>query len=373
MTATVFSIMVVDDDKMFTNSIRRTLNRLKPEWHFTLLTSPLEAQQRLEQGESPHVLLTDLLMPRLNGAELLAHAHIHSPLTLRALLTGFNDEKVLTHNKGVVHFLLAKPFTDDDILHLLDSTESLANLPLTLETRTKLGRLRDLPILPAIYNKLCTLLKSPDAGLEDMARLIEQDAYLSGRFLQIANSPFLGFSRSTLSVLEAANRLGARLICSMVLALQSHQQLQSLISPAVHKSIADAAFMQANLSRKMAAYANMGQKAADQVYMASLLGSLGRLMTSTESNQALLADATPESFATDAIVTAYLLTLWGFDSSLCQLILEQSAGDTTALKSDSAALVACAGFVSKGESPPKDLLARSVNETSIASLLQHAS
>ncbi|MFY0664342.1 MAG: HDOD domain-containing protein [Natronospirillum sp.] len=268
--------------------------------------------------------------------------------------------------------MLAKPFTDDNILHLLGSAESLAELPLSCETRTNLGRLRDLPILPAIYNKLCMLMASPEAGLEDMAKLIEQDASLSGKLLQIANSPFLGFSRATLSVLEAANRLGARLICSMVLALNSHQQMQSLISPAVHKSIADTAFAQALLSKKMAAQANLGQKERDEVYMASLLSSLGHLVMSTETNRDLMADITPESFATDAIVTAYLLTLWGFDATLCQLILEQSADDASDLHSDSAVIIATARYIAKSKNPPDDLLKKTVNNVPLEKLLQQS-
>lgn len=372
MTEQLFSVMVVDDDEMFTSSMRRTLHRLKPNWQFTLLTEPLEAQRQLQHGQQPTVLLTDLLMPGMNGTELLEQAYQHSPLTLRALLTGYKDDNVLTQNNGIFHFILAKPFTDDDILHLLDSAEALEKLPLALETRINLGRLRDLPILPAIYNKLCTLLASPDNGLEDMAKLIEQDAYLSSRLLQIANSPFLGFSRATLSVLEAANRLGARLICSIVLALQTHQQLESLTSLAAHKSIAETTLMHALISRRLAAHAKLEQSERDEVYMVSLLSSLGELMIATDRNPNVLSHSTPEPYATDAIITAYLLTLWGFDEELCQMVLEQSSLDASKQMSDSAAIIAVARYAARGESPPQQLMQKSVNGVLLQTLLDQS-
>ncbi len=62
----------------------------------------------------------------------------------------------------------------------------------------------DLPPLPEIIIRIDEMLRSPDYGISEIAHLIETDAALAGRVLQIANSVYYGAGRREISTLSGA-------------------------------------------------------------------------------------------------------------------------------------------------------------------------
>ncbi|PWJ15854.1 response regulator [Jannaschia seohaensis] len=66
----------------------------------------------------PHLVLSDLYMPEMNGLQLLQHLR-HDPVTKRIgfiLITGRSDEKVIKTGKSLgMNNFLPKPFTVADI------------------------------------------------------------------------------------------------------------------------------------------------------------------------------------------------------------------------------------------------------------------
>lgn len=66
----------------------------------------------------PHLVLSDLYMPEMNGLQLLQHLR-HDPATKRIgfiLITGRSDEKVIKTGKSLgMNNFLPKPFTVADI------------------------------------------------------------------------------------------------------------------------------------------------------------------------------------------------------------------------------------------------------------------
>lgn len=101
------SVLVVDDDA----TIRDTLHDLFAEEH--LCHSAATAEQAIEKLETQiyEVVLTDLSMPGLSGAELLGSIRQLQPETPVIIISGSNDE---THTKeliamGAFDYLL-KPF-----------------------------------------------------------------------------------------------------------------------------------------------------------------------------------------------------------------------------------------------------------------------
>ncbi len=100
-------ILCVDDDHLILEGMRDNLRR-----HFVVSveSSPLEAVKRLEH-ERFAVLVSDMRMPEMDGAELLACAKALAPDTTRVLLTGQADlpSAVRAVNDGAIFRFLTKP------------------------------------------------------------------------------------------------------------------------------------------------------------------------------------------------------------------------------------------------------------------------
>lgn len=106
-----YHILFVDDDT-FIRKVMQTI--LEKHYHITTCNNGIEALGWLEQGHEPHVIITDLTMPFLNGYDFIRHVrssaflgHIpiivlstsdDSPTRIRCLEMGADDFVVKPFN-----------------------------------------------------------------------------------------------------------------------------------------------------------------------------------------------------------------------------------------------------------------------------------
>ncbi len=110
-------ILCVDDDPRALRSLRRLLRRTHD---LVLCESATEALALLEAEDFP-VLLTDMRMPGMDGAELCAAAKRLRPETVRIVLTGYADQQQedLARGVGGVFRALQKPCERAELLAAL--------------------------------------------------------------------------------------------------------------------------------------------------------------------------------------------------------------------------------------------------------------
>lgn len=76
------------------------------------------------RADPPHLVLSDLYMPEMNGLQLLQHLR-HDPATRRVgfiLVTGRSDENVIRTGRSLgMNNLLTKPFSIADIKSTIES------------------------------------------------------------------------------------------------------------------------------------------------------------------------------------------------------------------------------------------------------------
>jgi response regulator RpfG family c-di-GMP phosphodiesterase len=103
-------VLCVDDEARLLKAIRRTLHK-----HCEIHTaeSGAEGLEVLETTGPFHVVVSDMRMPGMNGAEFLREVRRRSPETVRLLLTGFADlDTVVTAvNQGYIYRFIGKPCT----------------------------------------------------------------------------------------------------------------------------------------------------------------------------------------------------------------------------------------------------------------------
>jgi len=103
-------ILIVEDDDPIRSLIQAALNRRAP---MTIDTARdgIEAAERLA-GADYAVVLIDLMMPRMNGFELLEMIVANPPAKRPVVfvMTAFNDLHGRELDGGVVHGIIRKPF-----------------------------------------------------------------------------------------------------------------------------------------------------------------------------------------------------------------------------------------------------------------------
>jgi adenylate cyclase len=108
-------VLLVDDEPSILSALRRSLRATR----YDVLTADSGAAA-LDMLASTEVdlIISDMRMPYMNGAEFLARAQALYPDTMRVLLTGYSevDSVVRAINEGGVYRYLNKPWDDQDLL-----------------------------------------------------------------------------------------------------------------------------------------------------------------------------------------------------------------------------------------------------------------
>ena len=104
------TILVVDDG----DEIRRLVCGMLSKQGYNCLSASngADALNLIERGEdTPHLMLTDMVMPQMMGAELAVRAARLRPDLRIVLMSGFSDDPVVRLYQGTPAAFIAKPFT----------------------------------------------------------------------------------------------------------------------------------------------------------------------------------------------------------------------------------------------------------------------
>lgn len=109
-------IVVVDDDKIVTSALK-TLFRMEGFTNAHYFNDPLEAVEFLKL-EKPDLIISDFLMPEMNGFEFLSVAKKLYPDVSMILLTGYADKEnaIRAINEIGLYKYIEKPWDNDDLI-----------------------------------------------------------------------------------------------------------------------------------------------------------------------------------------------------------------------------------------------------------------
>jgi DNA-binding NtrC family response regulator len=114
LTPPKYRLLFVDDEP----GILKALGRVFRQENYEVITANngTEALAVLAQGPV-HLIISDFMMPGMNGAQLLREVKQNSPDTIRIMLTGHaNTDAVMgAINDGAVYKFILKPWNDDDL------------------------------------------------------------------------------------------------------------------------------------------------------------------------------------------------------------------------------------------------------------------
>ncbi|HKU42195.1 MAG TPA: response regulator [Polyangiales bacterium] len=157
-------LLLVDDEQ---NVIEGLSRRLRRDYRIFAANDGEEAMRLLEREGEMHIVVSDMRMPNMNGAQLLAEVRKTYPDMIRILLTGQADLEaaIAAVNEGQIFRFLAKPCPAEVMRGVLRSAmrqHELLNSEHVLLEKTLCGTLSALSdvlasSMPDVFGKLTRL------------------------------------------------------------------------------------------------------------------------------------------------------------------------------------------------------------------------
>lgn len=241
----------------------------------------------------------------------------------------------------VAHRTLMHQMDIHDLVRAIEETVGLCKRLYRRKLVRSFAAFRQLPSQPSVYLELTQSLNDDHIGFQEIASVVERDAALSARILQLVNSASFGLGRHVCSLREALSWMGLGTLRGLALAghlkatyaesgdweVFSFEQL-SLRSLAVGR-----------LARDIAADFVTGRALGDQIFLSGLMIDIGMLMLAAEQsegyekviryagrNRQPLHEVEKMAFGVDhAELGAYMLSTWNIAPQVVENVMTHPA------------------------------------------------
>jgi HD-like signal output (HDOD) protein len=326
-------ILFVDDEPNILDGLRRMLRSMRKDFELCFAENAREALELMDKAEFD-VVVSDMRMPGMDGAEFLTQVQKRHPHCIRIMLTGQADEESTLRTIGVVHQFLAKPSEPEKLKSILIRASALHRLMIDGKLKDIISSIDSLPSLPSIYEKLQKKIREPEASLDDIGEIISQDIAMTAKILQLVNSAFFGLYQKVESPARAVKLLGLDTIKALVLVTQIFSEIKISGNLYSVESLWKHSMTVGTLAKKIAESETSEKDIIDNSYIAGVLHDIGKLILLSkaeslcqEAVQLARQDNIPLRLAemdifkaTHCDMGAYLTGLWGFTSDIVEAI-----------------------------------------------------
>jgi HD-like signal output (HDOD) protein len=279
------------------------------------------------------VVITDMRMPGMDGAQLLELVKAKFPRTVRIILSGQSDRETVLRSVGPSHQYLSKPCDVEELKLKLNRAFALRDMLDNPHLKEVISRLKTVPSLPALYIAVTEALRSSETSMTKIGNLVAQDMGMCAKVLQLANSAFFGLSCHVSSPQQATALIGTENLKALVLSVQVFSNFGGQLTEDMG-SLWSHSMTTANFAKAIARIQMSARGIVDDAFAAGLLHDVGRLVLASafgaeyqkvlrkaEAPGSLLGICEGEAFGcTHNAVGAYLLGLWGLSDSVVEAV-----------------------------------------------------
>ena len=334
-------VLFTDDEAPVLDGLRTRLYRQSGKWTMVFVESGTRALTEFER-EPFDVIVTDMRMPGMDGAELLERVSERWPQTIRIVLSGYAEPQQALRLVPVAHQYLSKPCDAKRLVSAIERCMQLHSLLPHPNLRALAGRVRMLPVMPRVYAALRDLLTHDDATTQQIAELVTADPVISAKILQMATSAFFRLARPITNIDQAVGYLGIAAMRNLVTA-------PPVFTPLPERGAAGLVNFEELQARSHAAAAAAHALAADaqmadEALLAGLLHDIGYWLLAHEypgdlakaveiamKERIPLYEAEVRVIgASHAQVGAYLLGLWGLPQPVVDAVAHHHSPQSAA-------------------------------------------
>lgn len=327
-------VLFVDDEQNLLDGLKHMLHPMRSSWDMGFATSGQEALDLMEREPGHDVIVADLHMAGMMGAELLGRVRDQFPEVVRIVLSGKLNAETLSEASGVGHQILAKPCDPDNLRNVLSRAFTLRERMEKSTVKDTLLRMGTLPSVPALYWMIVEEINAPYPTIEKVAQIISKDPGMTAKVLKLANTR--GPANRISDIVQATHALGLENLKSFVLAAELFSDIrqdgQSLAFDV--DALWQHGLSVSEYAKKIADHEVDNQQIVDDSYTSALLHDIGLLILASklpdeferaltharEENTTLMQAERAVLGATHAEVGAYLLDLWGLADDIVKAI-----------------------------------------------------
>jgi len=340
-------ILFVDDEPLVLQGLERSLRSMRNEWEMVFAPGGSEALEMMGR-QAFDIVVTDMKMPGMDGAQLLDEVKKRFPLCLRMILSGQADRETVLRCVNPAHQYLSKPCDGEELKGRLLRAFAVRDLLENGDLKDVVSRLDSLPSLPLLYVELTEELRSSEPSLTKVSRLISADMAMTAKVLQLVNSAFFGLRSQVSSAARAVELLGFDNVTSLVLSTHIFSQFRTdLLSDADVQYIWEHSLASASYAKRLAVHERADKRMVDDCFTAALLHDGGKLIMASALHPQYktvleqvrtqgkgLYEAEREILGcSHAAVAAYIFGLWGLPGQIIEAVAlhhapSESAGST---------------------------------------------
>lgn len=328
------SVLFVDDEPKVLQALRNLVLSMGDDWFMDFAESGPQALQMMANRPF-HVVVSDLVMPGMDGEQFLSEVMRLHPHTTRIIMCWNAERHALTRLYGIAHQYLFKPCDPKNLQEILANVFPRGELLTNQRLIQLVSQMRAVPSLPSIYIELVREMRSDDPSLLRAGDIIGKDPGMSAKILQLVNSAFYGLRRHVSSPAEAAIYLGVETIKALVLSLQVFSQFdQARIRACQLGGVWSHSWETAVLARRICAAELTDAHTSDNAFVGGLLHDIGKLVLASSlpdlyraaklmslQKSISMHEAEQEVFgASHAEVGGFLLGLWGLPDPVVEAV-----------------------------------------------------
>ncbi|HVT34528.1 MAG TPA: response regulator [Nevskiaceae bacterium] len=327
----MIDILFVDDDVPALESLQQHLADAQDTLRVRVAAGGKEALLAL-QAEPADVVVADLSMPEMDGAQLLRCVRDLHPRTMRVLLATPGERAQALAAMAAAHQVLVKPVAPASLRKSITRVYELQNKLHSPGVLHAISKQSSLPAVPKLYWQLAREVDGSTATSASVSAILQQDPSMTARMLQVVNSAVFSLARNITHVQDAVTYLGFEPVRSLVLAMELFRAMSALCAPQGFslERIQNHSLRVGRIAMNLVSSADDKKTA----FSAAMLHDLGKM---------ILAMAMPEEYAVvqkhaqqhglaeyeaesdiygccHAEVGAHLLALWGLPHALVEAV-----------------------------------------------------
>jgi len=326
-------ILFVDDEPLVLQGLQRLLRNMRAEWDMVFVTSGAEGLEEL--ARSPFdVVVADMRMPGMNGAEFLNRVMRLHPGTIRLVLSGQADSDLILQVEGAAHQFISKPCDPGILRTVIQAASEIGGRLRSEEIRRVLGGISHLPVLPAAYQEILALLAIEATTVEDLGKVVQKDPGMTGNILKLVNSAYFGLRQRVSDPAEAVAFLGVDTLKALALVHGIFTQVRALPQGFNGAHLWQHSLRLAAASREIAKLEGLGRELEADCFTGGLLHDIGLLLLASgfpseyrriaellASSSMEILDAEMEVLGVHhGEVGAHLLGLWGLPGAVVEAV-----------------------------------------------------
>jgi HD-like signal output (HDOD) protein len=325
------NIVFVDDERELLDGLRARLYKHRSNWNMQFVESG-EAALAIFEREPVDLIVSDVRMPGMDGGQLLTVVKQKWPEIIRIIVSGYSDPTQAVRLTSLAHQYIAKPCEDRQVENVIERCFNLRALLGQESLRNVVGRIAKLPAMPKTYARLQQALAQPTVTMAEVGDIINSDAVIASKVLQITNSAFFRLRKPMVRIKDAVTYLGFATVRNLVLCAEIFSEWK--ISPELPDI--DPQNLQRHAQYSAAACKALagGRVAPDDAWLAGLVHDIGywvliqecphelaqAIELSRTAGLPLFECELKTTGATHAQVGAYLLGLWGLPYPIVEAV-----------------------------------------------------